>query len=92
VHRFFVNVQHVLTPKLTSSASLVWEPSTLQGRTGVSPNRRETNTKLGTALVYRPGAGDLSLMATIDVDRVHSEVVGRGLKRERYGVSARWAF
>lgn len=91
VNRFFINCQHVLTPKLTATASLVWEPSILRGRRGVSPNRNETNTRLGTALVYTP-APHWSIAGTLDVDRIHSQQPGRGLARERVGVSAKYAF
>lgn len=91
VSRFFVNWQHILTPKLTGTASLVWEPSTLRGRREISPDRNETNTRLGTALVYRPG-GNWSVAGTLDVDRIHSQQVGRSLARERLGVSVKYAF
>lgn len=91
VNRFFVNWQHVLTPKLTGTASLIWEPSVLRGRRDISPDRRETNTRLGTALVFTP-APNWSVAGTLDVDRIHSQQPGRGLARERLGVSIKYAF
>lgn len=91
VNRFFINWQHVITPKLTGTASLVWEPSLLRGRRGIAPDADETNTRLGTALVFRP-FGNWSVAATLDVDRIHSDQPGRGLNRERIGLSVRYAF
>jgi|GEM_PF-368536 len=91
VNRFFFNWQHVLTPKLTATASLVWEPSILRGRRGLSPDRNETNTRVGTALLYTP-APNWSVAATLDLDRIHSQQPGRGLARERPGVSVKYAF
>lgn len=91
VNRLFVNWQHVLTPRLVASALASWEPSILQGRSGISPNRDETNTRLGLALTFRPLA-NWSLSATLDVDRIRSDEPGRGLSRERAGVSAKYAF
>jgi hypothetical protein len=80
-----------LSPKIIATGSFDWEPSILRGRRGISPDRDETNTRAGLALIYRP-VNSWSLSATIDVDRVHSEQPGRGLARNRYGLSARYAF
>ncbi|HEU5081538.1 MAG TPA: hypothetical protein VFT72_20155 [Opitutaceae bacterium] len=91
VNRFFVNWQHVLTPKMIASASVNWEPSTLRGRPGISPDRDETNTRIGLALLYRP-VENWSLSSTIDLDHIRSEQPGRSLERQRYGVSAKYAF
>jgi hypothetical protein len=91
VHRFFVNVQHVLTPKLVATGSFNWEPSVLNGRRGVSPDRDETNTKVGLALVYRAGTRWV-VSATIDWDNIASEDNGRDLQRLRAGANVRWVF
>ncbi|PTY05657.1 hypothetical protein DB347_14920 [Opitutaceae bacterium EW11] len=91
VNRLFVNWQHVLTPKLVGSALVDWDPSILQGRPGVSPNRNETNTRIGLTLTYRVLA-NWSLSSSLDIDRIRSDEPGRGLSRERVGVSARYAF
>ncbi len=91
VDRFFVNWQQVLTPKFMLTGSVDWEPATLEGRRGISPNRRETDTRVGLALVYHP-LNNWSMSATVDVDRIHSQQPGRSLSRQRYGVTARYAF
>jgi hypothetical protein len=91
VNRFFLNWQHVLSPKLVASSSLNWEPSVLRGRRGVSPDRDETNTRVGLALLYRPRE-NWSFAATIDLDHIRSEQPGRNLERQRYGLSAKYAF
>jgi hypothetical protein len=91
VNRVFVNWQHVITPKVTGTTSVIWEPSELQGRTGVSPDRKERNLRIGVALIYRP-APNWSISANLDVDQIDSEQPGRSLERERTGISVRFAF
>ncbi|HEY9154479.1 MAG TPA: hypothetical protein VIM69_05070 [Opitutaceae bacterium] len=91
VNRFFVNCEQAITPKLTGSASVDWEPSILEGRRNVSPNRNEVNTRIGLALIYRLEQ-ELSFSATIDIDQINSDQPGRSLSRQRYGVSAKYAF
>jgi len=91
VHRFFANVQHTLTPKLAATASVNWEPTQLKGRPGVSPDRDETNTRAGMALIYRAGT-QWTASATLDRDDIRSDDAGRQLKRTRGGVSIRWIF
>jgi hypothetical protein len=91
VHRFFVNVQQVVTPKFLVTAALSWEPTRLNGRAGLSPDRSETNAKAGLALVYRVGPR-WTLSATVDVDDVESDDPGRLLDRQRGGLSARLVF
>ena len=91
VHRFFANVQHVLTPRLIATGSVSWEPTLLNGRQGVSRDRDETNARMGVALTYRLGARG-SVSATVDRDDVKSDDPGRILKRTRAGVSVRWVF
>jgi hypothetical protein len=91
VHRFFANVQHVLTPRLIATGSVSWEPTLLNGRQGVSRDRDETNARMGVALTYRLGASG-SVSATVDRDAVKSDDPGRILKRTRAGVSVRWVF
>ncbi len=91
VHRFFANWQHTLTPKLTASASGSWEPSTLNGRENIAPDRNETNTRFGLALTYRIGVR-WSASITWDRDDVRSDDAGRRLERTRAGVSMRAYF
>ncbi len=91
VNRFFVNCEQALTPKLTGSASVDWEPSVLEGRRGVSPNKNEVNTRLGFAVIYRVH-DQLSYSATIDIDQINSDQAGRSLSRQRFGLSAKYAF
>jgi len=91
VNRFFVNCEQAITPKLTGTASVDWEPSILQGRRHISPNRNEVNTRVGFAMIYRLEE-QLSFSATIDIDQINSDQPGRSLARQRYGVSAKYAF
>jgi Putative beta-barrel porin 2 len=91
VHRVFANVQHALTPSLVGSGSINFEPSTLQGRRGISPDRDETTVRFGLALTY-VAQRNWSVSATVDLDDVSSDDVSRGLERSRYGVSARYQF
>jgi Uncharacterized protein conserved in bacteria (DUF2320). len=88
VHRFFANWQHTLAPKLTASASASWEPSKLNGRENIAPDRDETNTRLGVALTYRIGVR-WAASVTWDRDDVRSDDAGRRLERTRAGVSVR---
>ncbi len=91
VHRLFANLQHALTPSLIGSGSLNVEPSTLQGRRGISPDRDETTVRVGLALTY-VARRNWSVSATADVDDISSDDVSRGMSRTRYGASARYHF
>ena len=91
VHRFFANVQQVLTPRMVVTGSASWEPTRLNGREGISPDRDETNTKVGMAAVYRLSTL-WTVSATLDRDDVSSDDPGRQLKRSRGGLTARWVF
>lgn len=91
VHRFFFNLQHVITPAVVGSASINFEPATLQGRRGISPDRDETATRFGAALTYL-GRRNWSVSATVDFDRVDSDDVSREMDRSRVGLSARYVF
>ena len=91
VNRFFVNVQQALGGSLAASGSLDFEPSQLQGRPGVSPDRDETTWRLGLALTWL-GAKNWSVSGTYDYDRVNSDDTSREYQRNRFGVSARYSF
>jgi hypothetical protein len=91
VNKFFLNWQQPLTPKLVATATATWEPSTLRGRERISSDRSETNTRIGTAITYRP-VENWSVSMTVDIDRVNSAQPGRSLSRQRFGVSARYVF
>ncbi|MBX3739099.1 MAG: hypothetical protein KF715_20595 [Candidatus Didemnitutus sp.] len=90
VNRFFVNVQHRLSPLVTASGSLTWEPSQLQGRAGV-PDVDETTTRVGLALSWLP-TKNWTISATFDADQIASDDPVRDQDRTRYGVSARFSF
>lgn len=90
VSRFFVNVQHRLSPLVTASGSLTWEPSQLQGRTGVA-DVDETTTRLGLAISWLP-TKNWTISATLDADKIASDDPIRDQDRTRYGVSARFSF
>lgn len=91
VSRFFVNVQQQLSPLVTASGSLTWEPSKLQGRPGVHADIDETITRLGLALSWTP-TKNWVISATLDTDRISSDDVNREQNRDRFGVSARFTF
>ncbi|HEY0968796.1 MAG TPA: outer membrane beta-barrel protein [Opitutaceae bacterium] len=91
VHRLFANVQHAFSPALVGSGSLNYEPSTLQGRRSISPDRDETTVRFGLALTYM-ARRNWSVSATADFDDVSSDDVTREMDRSRYGVSARYQF
>ena len=91
VNRFFVNVQHALGGSLTASASVDIEPSQLQGRAGVSPDRSETTDRLGLGLTWL-GAKNWSVSTTFDYDRVSSSDVSREYVRNRVGLNARYSY
>ncbi|MBI5381963.1 MAG: outer membrane beta-barrel protein [Opitutae bacterium] len=90
VNRFFVNVQHALTPLIVASGSLNYEPSLLQGRRG-QRNADETTVRFGAALSYLP-TKNWTLSASYDYDRVRSDDAGREMLRNRAGLSAAYAF
>ncbi len=90
VNRFFVNVQHRLTPLISASGSATWEPSQLQGRAGVA-DVDETTSRVGFALSWLPSKNWV-VSATIDSDQVNSDDPTREQDRTRYGVSARFSF
>jgi hypothetical protein len=91
VYRWFANVQHAITPRIVGSGGLTYEPSTLQGRSGLAPDRDETTVRLGAALTYL-APGDWSLSLNFDVDSVDSDDPNRELSRRRYGLNARYVF
>ena len=90
VNRFFVNLQHAITPLIVASGSVDYEPSVLQGRRGLS-NANETTVRLGAAVSYLP-TKNWTFSATYDYDRVDSDVAVREMGRGRMGVSASYAF
>ena len=91
VNRFFVNLQQVVLPKIVATGSVTWEPSKLHGRPGIRSDLNETNTRLGFALIYRPGKV-WSVSATFDYDRIRSDDPSRQLKRARSGLNAKYVF
>jgi opacity protein-like surface antigen len=90
VNRFFVNLQHALTPLIVASGSVDYEPAVQQGRRGVS-DANETTVRLGAAVSYLP-TKNWTISATYDYDRVSSDVAVRELGRSRMGLSAIYAF
>jgi len=90
VNRFFVNLQHPLTPRIIASGSVTFEPSQLQGRRGQS-NLDEETVRLGAALTY-VAAKNWSLAATYDYDRISSDDAARKQERHRAGLSATYAY
>ena len=99
VHRVFVNVQHAVTALIVASASLTYEPSTLQGRRDPSalqglppiPNVSETTVRAGAALSYLP-TKNWRTSASYDFDHVRSDEASRKLRRERVALSATYTF
>ena len=89
VNRFFVNVQHAITPLLVASGSVTYEPSVLQGRRGL-PNADETTTRFGLALTYLLSKNWL-LSVHYDRDHVDSDDTSRNQQRTRVGAGASYA-
>ena len=91
VNRLFVNVQHRLSGAFTASGSLTYEPSTLQGRSGVHDDADEKTTRFGLGLSWLP-TKNWAITGTYDHDEVNSDDNNRGQSRDRLGVSARFTF
>ncbi|MDQ5978111.1 MAG: hypothetical protein QG602_1083 [Verrucomicrobiota bacterium] len=90
VNRLFLNLQHRLSGAITLSGSLTYEPSELQGRTGI-PDVEEKTTRLGLALSWHP-TKNWTVIGSYDYDDVNSDDANRGQNRDRLGVSARFTF
>lgn len=90
VSRFFVNVQHSVSALVVASASINFEPSVLQGRSGVV-DLDETTTRFGLALTYLLNQ-NWTLSATYDHDKVESDDPSRAVKRDRFGINAALSF
>lgn len=90
VNRFYLNLQHAITARIVASGSLTYEPSTLQGRSGL-PDVAETTTRVGFALTYLP-VHNWRITASFDYDSIDSDDPSRGQNRERVGLSATYAF
>lgn len=90
VHRFFVNIQHHLSPLIVASGSLSYEPAVLQGRRG-QPDVEEDTARAGVALNYLP-TKNWVISASFDYDRVWSALDTREMKRERMGLQAGYSF
>jgi len=94
VDRFFVNVQHSLTPLIVASASIDYEPAVLQARPGLTPpavNLHETTRRGGLALTYLARKNWI-ISATFDYDRVLSDEPSRSTERKRVGINAAYTF
>jgi hypothetical protein len=90
VNSFFVNLQQQLSPLITASGSLTYEPAQLLGRpTFASIN--EKTTRFGLALSWLP-TKNLTVSATYDLDHIDSDDPSRSQERTRVGVSARLMF
>jgi hypothetical protein len=88
--RGFVTIQHAVRSRLWASASLTYEPSTLQGRRG-QVNIAERTLRSGVALTFLKDK-DWSFSTSLDYDRVRSDDPGRKMTRLRGGVSALYTF
>ncbi len=91
VNRFFVTVQHAFTAQFTGSVFYNVEPSTLNGRQGLSPDRDETTRRAGLALTYQPRR-HWTVAGTFDLDSTASEDDNRDLDRTRIGLDVRYTF
>ena len=79
-----------MTAHLAGSASLTYEPSSLQGRRG-QVNVDEKSLRSGVSLSFLP-TKNWTLSASFDFDRVRSDDVNRNLDRKRYGLNAVYTF
>ena len=91
VNRFFINVQHAITPQVFGSMLYNVEPSVLKGRATIAPDRDEVTQRIGFALTYRP-ARSWTVAGTLDFDITDSDDANRDLKRERIGIDVRYTF
>lgn len=89
VHRFFVNYQQPVTDLIIASASGSYFDSSLQRRVGSSVS--EDGFTLGFALTYLP-ATNWSVSATVDFDKVNSDISYRDLDRSRVGANVSFVF
>jgi Putative beta-barrel porin 2 len=92
VNRIFGNIQHAFSALIVGSASVDYEPASLNGRPALNGNPAvadidEDTTHAGVALTYLP-ARNWRVVASYDYDFVDSGVSSRGLDRSRVGVSA----
>ena len=90
ITRAFVNVQHSVTALIVASASLAYEPATLQGRRGIA-NVSEDTIRSGAALSYLPTKNWI-VTASVDCDKTWSDQASRDLLRKRAGLSATYTF
>ena len=90
VNRFFLNVQHRITPLITLSGSVTYEPSELLGRRG-QVNLAEDTLRSGFAFSYLP-TKHWTLSLSYDKDHVKSDDAARDLDRERLGLNASYTF
>lgn len=88
--RMFVNVQHQISALIVGSASVSYEPGTLQGRRGVADVDEKT-TRLGGAISYLPTKNWL-ISGSADYDHTRSDDPVRNLNRRRVGLSATYSF
>jgi len=91
VHRFFATVQHAISARTTASLFFNVEPSTLQGRPGLSADRDETTQRYGAAVTWQPARG-WRLSANFDIDITDSDDPFRDLDRTRLGATAIYSF
>ena len=90
VIRAFSRVRFWVMPNVAVSASLNYEPSTLQGRRG-QRDVDETTVRGGLGLSYL-APKNWAISATFDYDRVSSDDAFRNLQRTRVGLSAVYSF
>jgi len=90
VNRYFVTVQHHVTPLIVASGMFNYEPSTIRGRRGVA-NLDEDTTRLGLSLSYLP-TKNWTTSASYDYDDVQSGEASRTTKRSRVGLNASYTF
>jgi hypothetical protein len=90
VNRLFANVQHSFSPLIVGSASIDYEPASLNGRPGQA-NIEEDSTRTGVALTYLPKK-NWTVTGSYDYDFVDSRLNFRGLNRTRIGLSATVVF
>ncbi len=90
VNRLFANVQHAFTARIVGSASIDYEPATLEGRPSFY-NISEDTTHAGAAVSYLPNR-NWTVTLSYDYDFVDSGLYYRGLNRSRTGLAATLVF
>lgn len=89
---FFANVQHMVSANLTLSGAASYAKADLNSRADRAvAGIEDTSFRIGVAATYMV-SDNLSVSATVDIDRLRSDDFFREQDRTRFGISARYVF